>query len=47
MNVDVRFIAASSVSLLELVEKKEFREDLYFRLIWFAINIPTLNEHKS
>ncbi|MCB9211819.1 MAG: sigma-54-dependent Fis family transcriptional regulator [Ignavibacteriales bacterium] len=47
INVDVRFIAASSVSLLELVEKKEFREDLYFRLMVYPINMPTLNERKA
>jgi len=47
IKVDVRFIAASSIPLIELVEKKEFREDLYFRLMVYPIQMPTLNDRKA
>ena len=47
IKVDVRFIAASSVPLIELVEKNEFREDLYFRLMVYPIQMPTLGERKA
>jgi Nif-specific regulatory protein len=47
IKVDVRFIAASSLPLIDLVEKKEFRQDLYFRLMVYPIQMPTLNERKS
>ena len=39
---DVRFIAATSRNLEELMEKKLFREDLYYRLSVFPIAIPDL-----
>ena len=39
---DVRFIAATSRNLEELMEKKLFREDLYYRLNIFPIMIPDL-----
>lgn len=39
---NVRFIAATSRNLEELIEKKLFREDLYYRLNIFAIQIPDL-----
>ena len=41
---DVRFIAATSRNLEELMEKKLFREDLYYRLSVFPISIPDLKE---
>ena len=39
---DVRFIAATSRNLEELMEKKLFREDLYYRLSVFPIALPDL-----
>ena len=42
--VDVRIITSSSGSLWDLVEQKQFREDLYYRLHVYPIAVPTLNE---
>ena len=39
---DVRFIAATSRNLEELMAKKLFREDLYYRLSVFPIHLPDL-----
>ncbi len=44
---DVRFIAATSRNLEELMEKKLFREDLYYRLSVFPIALPALAERKD
>ena len=44
---DVRFIAATSRNLEELMEKKLFREDLYYRLSVFPIALPSLSERKD
>jgi two-component system response regulator AtoC len=42
--VDVRIIAASNKDLLELVKDKKFREDLYYRLSVFPVQIPALRD---
>ena len=42
--VNVRFIAAASTSLQALIDKQQFREDLFYRLLVFPIPIPSLNE---
>ena len=39
---DVRFIAATSRNLEEMMERKLFREDLYYRLSVFPIALPRL-----
>jgi len=39
-----RFIAASNKDLKNEVEKKNFREDLYYRISSFIINIPPLRD---
>ena len=40
----VRVVAATNVDLLEAVEQKKFREDLYFRLSTVPITVPALRE---
>jgi transcriptional regulator with PAS, ATPase and Fis domain len=42
--VDVRIIAATNANFQELLEKKKFREDLYYRLNVLEIHIPPLRE---
>ncbi len=44
ININVRIIAASSIPLKNLVDENLFREDLYYRLHVYPINIPDLNE---
>ncbi|MBL7170818.1 MAG: sigma 54-interacting transcriptional regulator [Candidatus Omnitrophica bacterium] len=42
--IDIRVIANTSKKLMEMVEKKEFRDDLYYRLSVIQIKIPSLRE---
>jgi transcriptional regulator with GAF, ATPase, and Fis domain len=44
MKVDVRIIAATHRNLLELCKENKFREDLYYRLNVFPIEVPPLRE---
>jgi len=43
--VDVRFVAATSRNLEELVQKGKFRDDLYYQLNVLPLKIPALREH--
>ena len=45
--INVRIIAASSRSLREHVERGDFREDLFYRLYVYPIDIPSLTQRRE
>jgi DNA-binding NtrC family response regulator len=45
--IKARIISASNKNLAELVEKGKFREDLFYRLNVFRIDIPPLRERRE
>lgn len=46
-HVDVRLISATNRQLDELVEKKEFREDLFFRIKGVELKLPPLRQRRE
>ena len=46
-DINIRLIAASNRNLKELIDRGEFRQDLYFRLNVLPINTPSLRERIS
>ncbi len=43
-SVDVRVVSATNIDLKEAITQNEFRQDLYYRLCGYAINLPPLRK---
>jgi DNA-binding NtrC family response regulator len=47
IKIDARFVAASNKDLKALMQNGEFREDLFYRLNVFPVELPPLRERKN
>jgi transcriptional regulator with PAS, ATPase and Fis domain len=47
IKVDVRILAATNINIPEALANKRLREDLYYRLNAFTLNLPPLRERKE
>ncbi len=47
VELDIRIISASNADILQAVKDKKIREDLFFRLGEFIINLPPLRERQE
>jgi DNA-binding NtrC family response regulator len=47
ISLDIRIIAATNIKLSEAVNNQRFRQDLYYRLNEFSLEIPPLRERKE
>jgi DNA-binding NtrC family response regulator len=47
IKINIRVVAATNRNLLKEIDEGNFREDLYYRLHVFPINIPSLRERKE
>ncbi|WP_300604749.1 sigma-54 dependent transcriptional regulator [Niabella sp.] len=45
--INIRLLAATNRNLLKEIEAGQFREDLYYRIATFKINLPALRERKK
>jgi DNA-binding NtrC family response regulator len=47
VKVDVRYVSATNRDILKEIEEKNFRQDLFYRISTFTVNIPPLRERKE
>ncbi len=47
IKVDVRIIAATNKNLLQEIQARRFRQDLYYRLNAVTLNMPPLRERRE
>lgn len=47
IDIDIRVISATNKNLMDMVDEKSFRDDLYYRLQVVNIELPTLKERQN